>query len=62
MSRIALVKPQKSSMITDILVRMARSGQVRQRVTEAQLISLLDQVDHASGAAEGPSKITVRPD
>lgn len=47
-------------MVTDVLVRMARTGQVRQRVTEAQLISLLDQVDQASGATEGSGKITVR--
>ena len=38
---------------------MTRTGQVRQRVTEEQLISLLDQVDQAS-APEGPARITVR--
>ncbi|WFC94590.1 hypothetical protein MBRA1_001223 [Malassezia brasiliensis] len=47
LSRIALVKPQKSKAVTDILIQMARSGQVRQRVSEAQLISLLDQIDQA---------------
>lgn len=58
-SRIALVKPQKSRAVTDILIQMARSGQVRQRVSEAQLISLLDQVEQASGG-ESAAKITVR--
>lgn len=57
MSRIALVKPQKSKAVTDILIQMARSGQVRQRVSEAQLISLLDQIDQAQPHDTG--KITV---
>lgn len=57
-SRIALVKPQKADAISDILLRMAQSGQVRQRVTEDQLILLLDQLDQAS--AHESSKITVR--
>ena len=58
-SRIAMVKPQKASAIQDILLQMTCTGQVRQRVTEEQLISLLDQVDQAS-APEGPARITVR--
>ena len=57
-SRIALVKPQKSRAITDLLVRMAQSGQLRQRVTEDQLIGLLDQVDQSQGG-DGEPKITV---
>ncbi|WFD44470.1 hypothetical protein MPSI1_003138 [Malassezia psittaci] len=57
LSRIALVKPQKSNAVTDMLIQMARSGQVRQRVTEAQLISLLDQLDQAQPHDSG--KITV---
>lgn len=58
-SRIALVKPQKAAAISDILLQMARSGQVRQRVSEDQLIMLLDQVDQV-GANESANKITVR--
>ncbi|PWN48393.1 DNA-binding TFAR19-related protein [Violaceomyces palustris] len=57
LSRIALVKPQKSKAITDLLIRMAQSGQVRQTITEDQLIGLLDQVDHQQGGANEP-KIT----
>lgn len=37
---------------------MAQSGQLRQRVTETQLIGLLDQVDQSS--ADNEPKITVR--
>ena len=58
-SRIALVKPQKADTISDLLLQMARSGQVRQRVTEDQLIMLLDQVDQAT-SQESSGKITVR--
>ncbi|SHO78818.1 Similar to S.cerevisiae protein YMR074C (Protein with homology to human PDCD5) [Malassezia sympodialis ATCC 42132] len=58
LSRIALVKPQKAAAISDILLQMARSGQVRQRVSEDQLIMLLDQVDQV-GANESANKITV---
>lgn len=58
-SRIGLVKPQKARQITDLLIRMAQSGQIRGRITEDQLIGLLDQVDQASSADSGAGKITV---
>lgn len=56
-SRIGLVKPQKARQITDLLIRMAQQGQIRGRITEDQLIGLLDQVDQASSGDAG--KITV---
>lgn len=43
-SRIALVSPQRSQQIEGILLRMAQSGQLRGRITENQLIELLEQV------------------
>jgi len=49
LSRIALVNPQLSNQIEGILLRMAQSGQLRGRVTETQLIGLLDQADTAQG-------------
>lgn len=57
-SRIGLVKPQKARQITDLLIHMAQSGQIRGKVTEQQLIGLLDQVDQAN-ADSGAGKITV---
>lgn len=42
-SRIALVSPERSKQIETILLRMAQSGQLRGRVTEEQLIDLLNQ-------------------
>ena len=43
-SRISLVSPERSRQIEGILVRMAQSGQLRGRVSENQLIELLEQV------------------
>ena len=43
-ARIALVSPQRSQQIEVILLRMAQTGQLRGRVTEEQLIDLLEQV------------------
>lgn len=44
MSRIALVSPARSSQIESILLRMLQAGQLRGRVSEQQLIDLLEQV------------------
>lgn len=50
LSRIALVSPERSQQIEGILLRMVQSGQLRGRVSENQLIELLDQVEEAQGA------------
>ena len=47
-SRIALVSPDRSKQIETILLRMAQSGQLKNRVTEEQLIDLLNQVKNLS--------------
>ncbi len=43
-SRIALVSPTRSNQIESILLRMLQGGQLRGRVSEQQLIDLLEQV------------------
>ena len=43
-ARIALVAPDRSRQIEGILASMAQTGQLRGRVSEAQLIDLLQQV------------------
>lgn len=43
-SRIALVGPERSGQIETILLRMVQSGQIRGKVSESQLINLLEQV------------------
>ncbi|KZS98925.1 hypothetical protein SISNIDRAFT_4664 [Sistotremastrum niveocremeum HHB9708] len=55
LSRIALVSPSRSSQIEGILLRMAQSGQLRGRVSEQQLIDLLEQADEVQGKS-GPKK------
>ncbi|KAG0705281.1 PDCD5-related protein [Suillus ampliporus] len=47
LSRIALVSPERSRQIETIIMRMAQTGQLRERVTEKQLIDLLDQMEDA---------------
>ncbi|KAI0082881.1 DNA-binding TFAR19-related protein [Panus rudis PR-1116 ss-1] len=47
LSRIALVSPERSRQIEGILLRMAQTGQLRGRVSEEQLIQLLEQADEA---------------
>ncbi|KAG6911444.1 hypothetical protein DXG01_014518 [Tephrocybe rancida] len=49
LSRIALVSPERSKQIEGILLRMAQSGQLRGRVSENQLIELLEQMEEAQG-------------
>jgi len=49
LSRIALVSPDRSKQIETILFRMAQSGQLRNRVSEEQLIDLLNQMEQAEG-------------
>jgi programmed cell death protein 5 len=40
-----MVKPEKCKAVEDLLIRMARSGQLRGKVGEKQLIDLLEQIN-----------------
>ncbi|WBW71358.1 DNA-binding TFAR19-related protein, Programmed cell death protein 5-like protein [Schizosaccharomyces osmophilus] len=42
--RIALVKPDRAQAVEELLLRMARSGQVLQKISESELIELLEQI------------------
>lgn len=44
LSRIAMVKQEKASQIEDMLIRMAQTGQLRQRLDENALVDLLGQI------------------
>jgi programmed cell death protein 5 len=46
-SRIALTRPEMSSRVEDLLVRMGQAGQIRGQVTDDQLKGLLQQVSRA---------------
>ena len=43
-ARIALVSSDRARQVEGLLMRMAQTGQLRGRVSEEQLIELLDQV------------------
>ncbi|VDB99111.1 unnamed protein product [Peniophora sp. CBMAI 1063] len=51
LARIALVAPDRSRQIEGILARMAQTGQLRGRVSEAQLIDLLQQAEDANSSS-----------
>ncbi|KAK9464462.1 PDCD5-related protein [Lipomyces arxii] len=44
LSRIRIVKQQRAKGVEDLLIQMARTGQIRARIDEDELISLLDQI------------------
>ena len=58
MSRIAVVKPDKARGVEELLLRMARGGQLQGRVTEAQMVQFLEQISDLEKKSE--TKITVR--
>ncbi|KAK5583209.1 hypothetical protein RB653_004800 [Dictyostelium firmibasis] len=45
LSRIAIVKPEKSRQVEDLIIRAAQTGQLREKVDENKLISLLEQLN-----------------
>ncbi|KAI0792833.1 DNA-binding TFAR19-related protein [Abortiporus biennis] len=58
LSRIALVSPDRARQIEAILLRMAQTGQLRGRVSENQLIELLEQIDEGQSRS-APKKGTI---
>ncbi|THV07953.1 DNA-binding TFAR19-related protein [Dendrothele bispora CBS 962.96] len=59
LSRIALVSPERSRQIETILMRMAQSGQLRGKVSENQLIDLLDQMEDVQGKSSSKKSTIV---
>ncbi|KZT59774.1 hypothetical protein CALCODRAFT_493285 [Calocera cornea HHB12733] len=58
LARIALVNPSLSQRVEESLLRMAQSGQLRSKVTEQQLVQLLENADGGQ-AANAPKKTTI---
>mmetsp|Transcript_3165 Transcript_3165/g.4851 ORF Transcript_3165/g.4851 Transcript_3165/m.4851 type:complete len:152 (+) Transcript_3165:86-541(+) len=48
LSRLSLVKPERARQAEDILIRAAQSGQIGEKVDEAKLISLLEQISEVT--------------
>ncbi|KAK7206921.1 hypothetical protein BZA70DRAFT_236421 [Myxozyma melibiosi] len=58
LSRVRIVRQQKAQGVEDLLIRMARTGQIQNRVDEDELISLLDQISQQESKAN-ETKIVV---
>lgn len=44
-ARISIVKADKARAVEDLLIRMVQTGQIRGKVSESQLIGLLEQIN-----------------
>lgn len=42
---LSLGKPEKGRMVEDMLVRMAQSGQIRNKISESDFIGILESVN-----------------
>ncbi|XP_037085402.1 uncharacterized protein D2005.3-like [Pollicipes pollicipes] len=61
LNTILLAKPEKGAQLEAMLVNMARSGQIQQRLTEPELVGLLERVsDSVQGRATGKVKFDRR--
>ncbi|KAJ1974811.1 hypothetical protein H4R35_003439 [Dimargaris xerosporica] len=52
LTRIAMVKADKARGVEDMLIRMAKTGQLRGKVSEQQLIELLEQLSEQTKRSE----------
>ncbi|RUS13704.1 hypothetical protein BC937DRAFT_94901, partial [Endogone sp. FLAS-F59071] len=51
-ARVQMVKAKKARAVEDLLIRMAQGGQLRQKITETQLIDLLGQINEQEKGAK----------
>ncbi|KAI9306762.1 PDCD5-related protein [Cunninghamella echinulata] len=51
LARIQMVKAEKARAVEDLLIRMAQTNQLRNKVTESQLIDLLEQINQQEPSA-----------
>lgn len=58
MNRVSIVKPSKARAVEELLLRMAQTGQIREKVGESQLIELLENIA-ASQQAETNIKVLI---
>ncbi|XP_044736005.1 programmed cell death protein 5 [Chrysoperla carnea] len=50
LNTLALGKPEKGRMIESMLIRMAQTGQIRGKISEAELIGMLESVNQQVGS------------
>jgi len=56
---IKLVKPEKASMLENHIIQMARGGQINTKLTEGQLIGMLERI--SGGEVDQKPQIIVIP-
>ena len=59
MSRIALVKPEKAKQLEMMLLRAGQTGKIVGKVTEPQLISMLEEIGAKTAEKEPTIKVTL---
>lgn len=47
LNSIALVKPEKAKQLEGMLINMARSGQLSEKMSEEQLVKVLEQISQS---------------
>lgn len=57
-SRISLVKPEKGRGLEDFLISAAQKGQIRNRLSESDLLGILEDIE-AQESKQRTSKIVV---
>mmetsp|Transcript_3428 Transcript_3428/g.9149 ORF Transcript_3428/g.9149 Transcript_3428/m.9149 type:complete len:131 (+) Transcript_3428:3424-3816(+) len=58
LSRIALVKPEKARAVESMVLGMAQRRQITSKVSEEQLVSMLEQINEQTGGSK--PKITIQ--
>ena len=56
MGRVAIVKPEKANTVESMLINMAKSGRIQNKVTEEDLIQLLERI---GGSSQNQTKVVV---
>ncbi|CDO51495.1 similar to Saccharomyces cerevisiae YMR074C Protein with homology to human PDCD5, which is involved in programmed cell death [Geotrichum candidum] len=51
LSRIRIVRAERARSVEDLLIRLVRSGQIQKKVSEQELISLLEQLSQQESKA-----------
>jgi programmed cell death protein 5 len=59
LGRIRLVKASRADDVENRLIMLARSGQLRSKVSEAQLKDMLGQLSEHEASEGGAGKVTV---
>jgi programmed cell death protein 5 len=59
LARVAIVKPENARAVEDHLLRLARSGKLSAKITEDDVIRILDELSKQAGAGGGAAKKVV---